>query len=171
MEDFQAPQWPFDAEKFTTTFLTPSTSFQGARQFNKERLEAFLSPIITSAQAMKPGLAIFDRSSFLPMGKDDDFALDSADNLKVEHQESNTHFYHGQGNQPQLDIMLEPTASDRLRVDFGLDSYQISRSRGPSFNLSKERRGSEDFFGMNLDFLKFFHNVSLFSLFMSLTLF
>lgn len=158
MEDFQAPQWPFDAEKFTTTFLTPSTSFQGARQFQKERLEAFLSPIITSAQAMKPNLAMFDRGSFLPMGKDDDFALDSADNLKVEHQESNTHFYHNQGNQAQLDIMLEPTTSDRLRVDYGLDSYQISRSRGPSFNLSKERRGSEDFFGMNLDFLKFFHN-------------
>lgn len=158
MEDFQAPQWPFDAEKFTNAFLTPTTSFRDSRQYNKERLEAFLSPIITSAQAMKPGLALFDRSSFLPMGKDDDFALDSADNLKVEHQESTNNFYHNQSNQAQLDIMLEPTARDRLHVDFGLDSYQISRSRGPSFNLSKERRGSEDFFGMNLDFLKFFHN-------------
>jgi len=159
MEDFQST-WAFEAEKISNGFLAPNTPLQGSRTFHKDRLfENFESPIFRSGQAMKPNLAIFDKTSFLPMSKEDDFVLDSAEGLKVEHQEQNIQYYPPQGSQPQLDIMLD--GNHHLKMpEYDVESYHINRSRGPSFNISKERRGSEDFFSRGMDFMYLFRNVS-----------
>jgi len=82
--------------------------------------------------------------------KEDDFMLDPSENNKLEHHETN------EENPINLDIHFE---HNNLKTEeYGLDCYRIHRSRVPSFNLSRERKGSEDLFCSEIDFKQFFGN-------------
>jgi len=155
MEDFQTAAWIADFEKISSSPFLSAMSFGGGRANGDDKQnELFKSPMMLAEKSIRNNLAMFESSNLM---KDDDFALDSVDNLKVEHQEPTTHAYtHNATNQGQLDFFLEPTSYARLH-DYPLDSFGIRRSRGPSFNFTYGRKGSEDFFN-NSDLLRLFKN-------------
>jgi hypothetical protein len=152
MEDFQQ-RAAFEVEKFVTNmFISPllqPISFDPLRMRN--RIENFESPFFTSFDLLKSNFHFPEQTPGVPLHKDDDFALDSNVNLKSELP---SHVY-TQSMQPQLDISFDPTAIFKPQDPF-LGFNQISRSRGPSFNLGRGRLGSEDMFNGNNDLLSFF---------------
>lgn len=159
MEDFQQLQWPFEFEKSPNGFLLSSLTVPGALSLPKDKqFDALESPIISSDRMMRPDLHIYEPNNLLVLNKEEDFSIDAPEGLKVEHVETN---YQQPANQPQLDITLEPNLLMKPQ-DYGMDPYRIRRSRGPSFNIGGHgRRGSEDFFNTNLDFMRYFRNVKI----------
>lgn len=159
MEDFQA-QWAFEAEKFATSFIASSLPFQGAQgTYKNKQFGAYDGLVGLSDQIMTPNLKFLEPMNMMRLNNDDNFDIGSPASHKAEHQEQNQQFQVSNVNQSHLEMMMEPAYAMKPQ-DFNLDFYQIRRSRGPSFNISRDRKGSEDFFNANFDFMRFFRNVS-----------
>lgn len=94
--------------------------------------------------------SFLDHNSFyLPQREDDMFHEPYAGHLKNWQPPQNHGF---------LDVSLDPWFNKDK--DFGLDPYQICRSRGGSFNFGRVRKESEDFFHMNSDFFRHIRNIT-----------
>lgn len=163
MEDFQH-QWAFEAEKFNASFIAPTLPFPGAQgPYKGKQFGAYDALNGLSDQILTPNLKFLEPMGMMRLNNDDNFDIGSPASHKPEHQEHNQHFQVSNVNQSHLEMMMEPAYAMKPQ-DFNLDFYQIRRSRGPSFNISRDRKGSEDFFNANFDFMRFFRNVSDLSL-------
>lgn len=157
MEEYQQ-RFPFEVDKMGSSFaVSPmflSTTFTNSKLKNK--IENFESPIFNSFDLLKHGTNHQELGGNIGLVKEEDFTLDSSDAMRSDHNNQIQSSLH-----PQLDISFEPTAGFKLQ-DQGFGFPQITRSRGPSFNLGRGRLGSEDQFTGNFDLLTYMRHVSFF---------
>lgn len=158
MEEFQA-QWILEADKFQGGLRVPTLPFHsGFDRTIEKSFHGFESPMMNHDRRPRRDSVAFETSNLDQLTKDDDFMLDSANGIKHEHEEPVNQSFQNQGAPSHLDIQMDSNYLSKPQ-DYTLDCYQISRSRGPSFNFTRERRGSEDFFSSNMDFMRYFRNV------------
>jgi len=162
MEEFRLYK-AFDNDKLSKKVLLSPLDFQKTLNLHKDKLnECFQSPLITSETTPKLNLPTNETANFLNLSwnKDDDFSLENHQNTKMEVEEPGASAHENQHNKAHLDINFGTTQSTKFH-DYDIDSYRISRSRVPSFNISREKPGSEDLFGNDVDFRLIFENVKL----------
>ncbi len=164
MEEFQLYK-AFDNDKLSKKVLLSPLDFQKTLNLHKDKLnECFQSPLITSETTPKLNLPTNETANFLTLSwnKDDDFSLENHQSTKMEVEEPGSSAHENQHNKVHLDINFGTTQSTKFQ-DYDIDSYRISRSRVPSFNISREKPGSEDLFGNDVDFRLIFENVRAFN--------
>jgi hypothetical protein len=156
MEEYHQ-RFSFEVEKLAPSFsvspLLMSSTFNPSKLNNK--IENFESPVFNAFDLLKTGIHYPDVGGNIGLPKEDDFTLDSSEPMRSDH--------HNQINiptHPQLDISFEPSLGFKPQEQtFGFP--QITRSRGPSFNLGRGRLGSEDQFSGNFDLLTYMRQVSV----------
>jgi hypothetical protein len=155
MEEYQQ-RFPFEVDKMTTGFsVSPmflSSNFTNSKLKNK--IENFESPIFNSFDLLKTGVQFQEPTGTIGLVEKDDFTLDSSDAMRSDHNNQLQGPIH-----PQLDISFEPALGFKPQEQtFGFP--QITRSRGPSFNLGRGRLGSEDQFTGNFDLSNYMRQVT-----------
>jgi len=160
MEEFQLYK-AFDNDKLSKKVLLSPLDFQKTLNLHKDKhIECFQSPLLISDTTPKLNLPLLETSNFLNLSwnKDDDFSLESHHPTKMEVEEPNSATQQPQLNKTHLDINFGTNQPTKFQ-DYDIDSYRISRSRVPSFNISRERPGSEDLFGNDVDFKVIFESL------------
>jgi len=146
----------FEGENSPYKFLSSPLDFRKSLNFHHNKLnlsDTLHSLLITSDSTPKHEPNIIGAAScfLLNETKDDDFMLDPSENLKQEHDTPH--------EEKNLDIVFE--SNYMKHEEYGLDCYRIRRSRVPSFNISRDRKGSEDLFCAESDFKQLFGSVNI----------
>jgi hypothetical protein len=157
MEEF-TQRLAFDLDKLNNMLISPMllpTNLDITKMRNT--IQNFESPMFNYNDLLKTNLSFQEPHGLIALPKEDDFRLDSHEQVKIEqpHAAQQT-----QMEQPQLDITFDapnPLKQVEQLANFG----NISRSRAPSFNIGRPRLESEDLFNGTFDFLNILRNVLL----------
>lgn len=157
MEDFQQ-RLALDLDKLNNLLISPMllpTNIDISKMRNT--IQNFESPMFTYNDLLKTNLSFHEPLGIVALPKEDDFRLDSSEQVKVEQPHATQQT---QIEQPQLDITFD--APNALKPIEQLVNFNtISRSRAPSFNVGRPRLESEDLFNGTFDFLNILRNVKL----------
>jgi hypothetical protein len=156
MEEFQQ-RLALDLDKLNNILISPML-LPANIDISKMRttIQNFESPMFSYNDLLKTNLSFHEPLGAIALPKEDDFRLDSNDQVKVE---PNQGVNPGTIEQPQLDISFD--APNPLKpIEHLVNTNNIARSRGPSFHMGRPRLESEDLFNGTFDFLSILRNVS-----------
>jgi hypothetical protein len=145
----------YDNERTPNAFLNPMATYSSNDHTkNSFKFEGFTNSNQRNQDFTKNRFNPYENSTFLAYNKEDEYFLDANDHTKAD---GFSHDYHNFGSQGHQEMSFDIPFSSKMQ-DYSIDSYRINRSRGPSFNLDRGRKGSEDIFSHGFDLLNYFKN-------------
>jgi hypothetical protein len=118
------------------------------------KFDSFTNSLQGNNDYVKNRFNPYENTSFLPFNKEDEYFIDANDQAKTEAFSPDYPNFSSQGHQ---DMGFDMHTSTKMQ-DYSVDSYRINRSRGPSFNLGRGRKNSEDLFAHGFDLMNYFKN-------------
>jgi hypothetical protein len=145
----------YDTERVPNAFFNSMATYSGHDHAKTSfKFEGYTNSIQGNHDYTKNRFNPYENSNFQAYNKEDDYFPDANDQRKID---SFPQEYQNFGSQGHLEMGFDLPISSKMQ-DYSIDSYRINRSRGPSFNMDRGRKGSEDIFSHGFDLINYFKN-------------